>query len=69
MTSNKRELPQHPHLEYLRKEAKQANNPKRPAPGRFALQVGGTIASRTPPDAWTKLAHALFQSNEAMFYQ
>ena len=23
MTSNKRDLPQHPHLEYLRKEAKQ----------------------------------------------
>ena len=22
-----------------------------------------------PLDAWTKLAHALFQSNEAMFYQ
>jgi hypothetical protein len=53
----------------LRKAAKQANNPKRPAPGRFAVQVGGTYDTRKPPDAWTKLAHALFQSNEAMFYQ
>jgi hypothetical protein len=58
-----------PSAKELRKETKQANSPKRPAPGRFAVQVGGTIASRTPPDAWTKLAHALFQSNEAMFYQ
>jgi hypothetical protein len=24
--------------------------------------------SRTPLDAWTKLAHALFQSNEAIFF-
>jgi len=53
----------------LRKEAKQANNPKRPAPGRFAVQVGGNYDTRKMPDAWTKLAHALFQSNEAMFYQ
>ena len=58
-----------PSAKELRKDAKQANNPKRPAPGRFAVQVGGTIANHTPPDAWTKLAHALFQSNEAMFYQ
>ena len=58
-----------PSAKEQRKETKQANNPKRPAPGRFAVQVGGTVARRTPPDAWTKLAHALFQSNEAMFYQ
>lgn len=53
----------------LRKEAKQANNPKRPAPGRYAVQVGGNYNTHVMPDAWTKLAHALFQSNEAMFYQ
>ncbi len=52
-----------------RKDAKQANNPKRPAPGRYAVQVGGNYNTHVMPDAWTKLAHALFQSNEAMFYQ
>ena len=31
-------------------------------PGGFALNE-----SRAPEDAWTKLAHALFQTNEAMF--
>jgi mono/diheme cytochrome c family protein len=36
--------------------------------GKFSTQVGGVYDSRTPLDAWTKLAHALFQSNEAMFY-
>ncbi|MDO8538890.1 MAG: PSD1 and planctomycete cytochrome C domain-containing protein [Opitutaceae bacterium] len=36
--------------------------------GRFNTQVGGVYENRTPLDAWTKLAHALFQSNEAMFY-
>jgi cytochrome c553 len=36
--------------------------------GRFNSQVGGVYDNRTPLDAWTKLAHALFQSNEAMFY-
>lgn len=34
---------------------------------RFNPQVGGVYDNR-PLDAWTKLAHALFQSNEAMFY-
>jgi cytochrome c553 len=37
--------------------------------GRFNLQVGGVYDNQTPLDAWTKLAHALFQSNETMFYQ
>jgi mono/diheme cytochrome c family protein len=37
--------------------------------GRFATQVGGVYEKHTPLDAWTKLAHALFQSNEAMFYE
>jgi hypothetical protein len=29
---------------------------------------GAAFKSRAPVDAWTKLAHALFQTNEAMFY-
>ena len=36
--------------------------------GRFNTQVGGVYEKHAPLDAWTKLAHALFQSNEAMFY-
>ncbi|MBI5770536.1 MAG: PSD1 domain-containing protein [Verrucomicrobia bacterium] len=35
---------------------------------RFNTQVGGVYDNLTPLDTWTKLAHALFQSNEAMFY-
>lgn len=30
-------------------------------------QLGSTIQNAGPVDAWTKLAHALFQTNEAMF--
>jgi hypothetical protein len=47
--------------------ARKEQNAKRPG-GRFNPQVGGIYDNRTPLDAWTKLAHALFQSNEAMFY-
>lgn len=36
--------------------------------GKFNTQVGGVYDNQTPLDAWTKLAHALFQSNEATFY-
>jgi cytochrome c553 len=36
--------------------------------GRFNQQVGGIYDNKTPLDAWTKLAHALFQTNEAMFF-
>jgi hypothetical protein len=36
--------------------------------GKFNTQVGGIYDNQTPLDAWTKLAHALFQSNEAIFY-
>ncbi len=36
--------------------------------GRFNTQVGGVYENSKPLDAWTKLAHALFQSNEAIFY-
>lgn len=56
-----------PNAKDARKDARQATNPKRPAPGRFAVQVGG-VTNKGMLDAWTKLAHALFQSNEAMFY-
>jgi hypothetical protein len=52
------------------KEARMANMAKKGNPkqqGRFNTQVGGVYEFR-PLDAWTKLAHALFQSNEAMFY-
>lgn len=37
--------------------------------GRFSTQVGGVHETRAPLDAWTKLAHALLQSNEAIFYR
>ncbi|MSU64886.1 MAG: DUF1553 domain-containing protein [Opitutus sp.] len=46
------------------RKAKQLKNQ-----GKFSNQVGGVYDTAIPPDAWTKLAHALFQSNEAMFYQ
>ncbi len=36
--------------------------------GKFSTQVGGVYETNQPLNAWTKLAHALFQSNEAMFY-
>ncbi len=53
------------------KDAKQvervAANAKR-AQSKFSTQVGGVIENRAPLTAWTKLAHALFQSNEAIFY-
>lgn len=46
--------------------AKEAAMVKR---GRGATgPVGGVTVSKSPLTAWTKLAHALFQSNEAMFF-
>ena len=36
--------------------------------GKYSTQVGGVYESKAPLNAWTKLAHALFQSKEAMFY-
>src|SRR5690606_16607768 len=50
--------------EVRKRMAKQGPN----ARGRFNPQVGGIYENRMPLDAWTKLAHALFQTNEAMFY-
>ncbi len=34
---------------------------------RYNVDIGGVYDNK-PLDAWTKLAHALFQSNEAIFY-
>jgi hypothetical protein len=45
---------------------KKAVAPKQQA--RFSTQVGGVYENKAPLDAWAKLAHALFQSNEATFY-
>jgi len=45
---------------------KKAAAPKQQA--RFSTQVGGVYENKAPLDAWAKLAHALFQSNEATFY-
>ena len=45
---------------------KKAVAPKQQA--RFNTQVGGVYENKAPLDAWAKLAHALFQSNEATFY-
>lgn len=36
-------------------------------PGGDQRPIGATIEHGGPVDAWTKLAHALFQTNEAMF--
>ena len=41
---------------------------KKAQQGKFSTQVGGTHENAAPLNAWTKLAHALFQSNEAIFY-
>jgi len=45
---------------------KKAVSPKQQ--GKFSTQIGGVYENKTPLDAWAKLAHALFQSNEATFY-
>ena len=49
-----------------RRARQAATNPK----GKYAPDqrpVGGNIQYGGPEDTWTKLAHALFQTNEAMF--
>jgi len=48
--------------------AKKAMNSKQQAAGRYNTSVGGITEFKAPLDAWTKLAHALFQTNEAIFY-
>ncbi|MEO7414464.1 MAG: PSD1 and planctomycete cytochrome C domain-containing protein [Opitutaceae bacterium] len=52
-------------------QAMQAKNAAKNLRGKNAYQAepgGAAFKSRAPIDAWTKLAHALFQTNEAMFY-
>jgi len=53
-------------------QARQAERAQRGvATGRGQVQVepaAAAFTSRDPLDAWTKLAHSLFQTNEAMFY-
>jgi hypothetical protein len=49
------------------RERKKAANAKKQQ-GKYSTQVGGIYENHAPVDAWTKLAHALFQSNEALFY-
>jgi hypothetical protein len=51
----------------LRQAQAAAKNPR--AKNSFQAEPGGAaFTTRDPVDAWTKLAHALFQTNEAMFY-
>jgi len=53
------------------REARLAAFAAKGARGKNALQVepaAAAFTSRAPLDAWTKLAHALFQTNEAMFF-
>jgi hypothetical protein len=50
-------------------EERRAQRAAANAKGKYAVQqpVGSSIQYGGPEDAWTKLAHALFQANEAMF--
>ncbi len=51
----------------VQQAARAAANPR----GRSVFQAepgAAAFTDRRPVDAWTKLAHALFQTNEAMFY-
>jgi len=52
------------------RQAKQAENLAQNLRRKNAPQVepgAEAFRSRAPLDAWTKLAHGLFQTNEAMF--
>ena len=54
------------HAQEERRARQAASNPK----AKYAADqrpVGSNIANGGPEDTWTKLAHALFQTNEAMF--
>jgi cytochrome c553 len=55
---------------YAEVQARMAENSMQNLRRRNALQVepgAAAFKSRAPLDAWTKLAHGLFQTNEAMF--
>jgi len=52
------------------RQAQFSKNASKNPRGKNAFQAepgGAAFKSRAPVDAWTKLAHALFQTNEAMF--
>jgi Protein of unknown function (DUF1553)/Protein of unknown function (DUF1549)/Planctomycete cytochrome C len=67
------DVPEAPAAKSAREKAQEARrlrqaatNPK----GKYAADqrpVGSNISNGGPEDTWTKLAHALFQTNEAMF--
>jgi hypothetical protein len=53
------------------KEARRAAQAAKNVRAKNGPQVepgAAAFTTRAPLDAWTKLAHALFQANEAMFY-
>jgi hypothetical protein len=56
---------------YAEVQARMADNSMQNLRRKDALQVepgAAAFRSRAPLDAWTKLAHGLFQTNEAMFF-
>ncbi len=66
------DLPESPAAKTTREKAQEERRAKQAAAnprGRNADQrpIGSNITYGGPEDAWTKLAHALFQTNEAMF--
>ena len=70
---NALEVPELPAAKSRREKAQEDRRAQRAAAnpkGKYAADprpVGANIASGGPEDAWTKLAHALFQTNEATF--
>ncbi len=60
--------PQQVNAREARKDNRTAAQKKAQANSKYSTQVGGVYENNAPLTAWTKLAHALFQSNEAMFY-
>ncbi|HEX2852846.1 MAG TPA: PSD1 and planctomycete cytochrome C domain-containing protein [Opitutaceae bacterium] len=62
------EIPALKNAREQRKAERQAAQAKQNAKGRNDQRpIGSSIEYGGPVDAWTKLAHALFQANEAMF--
>ncbi|MBI2496522.1 MAG: DUF1553 domain-containing protein, partial [Opitutae bacterium] len=67
------EVPEPPAMKTAREKAQEARRARQAAArpnARYAADqrpVGSSITPAGPEDAWTKLAHALFQTNEAMF--
>jgi hypothetical protein len=66
------DLPEPPALKNFREKAREERRARQAAApkGKYAADqrpVGANITYGGPEDTWTKLAHALFQTNEAMF--